>query len=119
MPDANDVAIAQTEAVVRLYDTAIKHIEISMDHAASGDLEGQVNEITAAVRIFTGLDESLDLDVGGQVAQNLHEMYQAVNKTLLSSIGQENAAEIGQKMIGSVKKLRNSWAEIAKLDPIP
>lgn len=106
-------AAPQSLAVVQLYDTALKHVASAVEGVKKGNYEVQMNEIAAAVRIFNGLDSSLDMEAGGAVAQNLRDMYQAVSKTLLSTIGQDNAIEICERMIQAVKETRNAWAEVA------
>lgn len=107
-------AAPQSLAVVQLYDTALKHIGNAIEGVKKGSYETQMNEIAAAVRIFNGLNDSLDMEAGGAVAQNLRDMYQAVSKALLSTIGQDNAVEICERMTKAVKETRNAWAEIAK-----
>ena len=118
MPDKSPKSSDQPVAVVQLYDAAIKHMGKAAIGAASGDFEAQMTEIAAAVHIFNGLNDCLDIEVGGQVAQNLRDMYQAVTKTLLSSVGQENAAELCERMIVAVKETRNAWAEIAHMEKV-
>ena len=62
-------------AVVQLYDTILLHISRAADAARRGDFQKQFDEVMNATRIIDGLNRHLDMDVGGQVALNLRDMY--------------------------------------------
>ncbi|PKU25998.1 flagellar export chaperone FliS [Telmatospirillum siberiense] len=107
-----------TTAVVQLYDTVLLHVSRAAEAAHKGDFQAQFDEVMSATRIIDGLNRCLDMAQGGQVAVNLREMYEAVSRTLLRSVGKPSAEEACDKLISAVRDMRNAWAEISGLPPI-
>jgi len=100
-------------AVVQLYDTILLHISRAADAARRGDFQKQFDEVMNATRIIDGLNRHLDMEAGGQVAINLRDMYQAVSKALLRSVGKTDASEACDRLIEGVRMTRDAWAEIS------
>ena len=101
------------QAVVLLYDGILKRIKLVAAAARSGDLQTQVDETMHAVRIIDGLNRSLDMEKGAQVAVGLRETYWAVAGTLYRAVGRPGAAEACDKLVEAMTVLRDAWAEIA------
>lgn len=112
-PDAPEPVGVKPSDIVALYDTILFHIAKAGEASEAGDGGGQLEQILAANRILTGLDESLDLAAGGQVAANLHDMYQSVIQALLGSVGDKAAAEVYAALTPSLRNIREAWASIA------
>lgn len=116
MPDSDakpQTTIPPAMAVVKLYDLVLGHMTEAARHAAAGDVEAQVREVQAAVAILSGLDSCLDMQVGGQVAFNLRDMYQSMARTLEGAVGQPDAALICEKLAEGFRQTRDAWAENA------
>jgi flagellar protein FliS len=98
--------------VVMLYDEAIAAIRIAGMAAASGDIEGRCNAITAAMEIVGFLYMNLDSDQGGEVANNLGSIY-AYILSQLSRVNLYNDSETAERMVNLLEPLRDSWNELA------
>lgn len=112
-PDAQEPVGVKPSDIVALYDTVLFHIAKAGEAGLAGDGAAQLEQILAANRILSGLDESLDLAAGGQVAANLHDMYQSVIQALQGSVGDKAAAEVYAALVPSLRNIRNAWAGIA------
>lgn len=100
-------------AVVQLYDTILLHIGRAADASRRGDFQKQFDEVMSATRIIDGLNRHLDMEAGGQVAVNLRDMYQAISKALLRSVGKTDAGEACDRLIEGLRETRDAWAEIS------
>jgi flagellar protein FliS len=98
--------------VVMLYDEAIAAIRIAGMAAASGDIEGRCNAVTAAMEIVGFLYMNLDSDQGGEVANNLGSIY-AYILSQLSRVNLYNDSETAERMVNLLEPLRDSWNELA------
>ena len=105
------------QGVVMLYDGVLRAIAAAQAAATRMDYEAQFNEVMKAARILNGLNACLDLEQGGQVAHGLREMYQALVKALLSSVGRPTGAEALRRLADAVTLTRDAWAEIAGMSP--
>jgi flagellar protein FliS len=103
--------------VVLLYDGILARIAAAARAARAKDYETQFNEVMRAAKIVNGLNRYLDMNQPGTVARSLREMYQAVAKALLSSVGRPNGAEALDRIGQGVRLTRDAWAEIAGLPP--
>jgi len=106
---------ASPSAVVKLYDTIMMHINKAGAAASIGDYQTQFTEVMSATRIIDGLNRCLDMDKGGKTAQSLRDMYEAVSRALLRSVGKTTGAEACQRLVGAVAETRDAWATIAGL----
>lgn len=100
-------------AVVLLYDEVLKRIARAAAAARRNDFNGQLHEVMAATKILNGLNNCLDMDVGGTVAVSLREMYQAVIHALFGTVGRPAGAEACDRLSDAVRLTRDAWAEIA------
>ena len=104
--------VADSVAVVQLYDTILLHVGRAAAAARNHEFQVQFDEVMSATRIVDGLNRHLDMETGGQVALNLRDMYQAVSRALLRSVGKEEAGEACDRLIAGLRETRNAWAEI-------
>ncbi|MDR3440803.1 flagellar export chaperone FliS [Telmatospirillum sp.] len=121
MPDIQSTPAAvesSPAAVVQLYDTILLHVARAGDAARKGDFQAQFDEVMNATRIVDGLNRCLDMSKGGDVAIHLREMYEAVSRALLRSVGKPSAEEACAKLIAAVRDTRNAWAEICGMSQI-
>ena len=78
---------------------------------AHGDLEAKSRYISNAMGIVGGLNESLDLEQGGELAVNLRNLYEYINLRLLqasSDKSQEKLDEVASLMI----EIKTAWDAI-------
>lgn len=101
--------------VVLLYDGVLIRIAAAAAAARRKDYEAQFAEVMRAAKIINSLNRYLDMEAGGKVARSLRDMYQAVAKALLSSVGRSTGPEALDKIGAAVRMTRDAWAEIAGL----
>lgn len=111
--------VTSLEAVVMLYDGVIVHIKASAEAARNHDYLTQFNEVRKAADILNGLNRCLNMEVGGEVAQHLRDMYVSVVKALMRTVGSEVGPECCEKLAAAVRLTRDAWAEIAANPPVP
>ncbi len=118
MPASAEAIESSPAAVVQLYDTILLHIRRASDAARNGDFQIQFDEVMSATRIVDGLNRALDMAGGGQVAINLREMYEAVSRALLRSVGKPSAVDACERLISALRDTRNAWAQISGMPAV-
>lgn len=81
----------------------------AMEH---GDMGAKSNYISKAIGIIGGLNESLDLEQGGELAANLRQLYDYINLRLLQA-SRENNQAILEEVAGLMKDIKEAWDAIA------
>lgn len=101
------------QLVVMLYDGVTRFCAGAEAALRSGDTAGARDRIRRAQAIVEELLATLDTDAGGEVAENLHQLYQYANARLIHAgvyQGPEPVAEVGRVF----RELRSGWAELAR-----
>lgn len=99
------------QLVVMLYDGAIRFLCLAKERMQAGDLEGRHSNLLKAQRIVGELISSLNRDKGGDLAANLQNLYAFMLKQLVEANLYDRHEPI-DKVIGMMRELRESWAEI-------
>ncbi|MBD0786796.1 flagellar export chaperone FliS [Vibrio sp. Y2-5] len=75
--DLNAQAAAATphQLVVMLIDGLLDEVERIRGHLAEGRLAAKGAAISKCMNILIGLDSALDIENGGELAENLHQLY--------------------------------------------
>ncbi len=73
---AQAAAASPHELVVMLIDGLLDEIERVRGHIDGGRLEQKGNSISKCMNIIIGLDSALDPENGGEIAENLHQLYE-------------------------------------------
>jgi flagellar protein FliS len=97
--------------VVMLMDGAIERIRAAQGCMARGELAEKAQLIHRAVAIIGELYASLDFSAGGQIAANLGELYDYMNRRLLKATI-ENKAEILEEVSKLLHEIRGAWISI-------
>ena len=111
---------SQGQLIVMLYDEAVKQLEnclelLQANKTGKNDpskIEIIGNALIKTREIITELTVSLNLDEGGEIAQNLFALYTWFNKELLESHMTMDIARI-TAVKDQVSSLRSAWVEIA------
>ena len=109
---------SQGKLVVMLYDGAVSHLQDAMaliapnGKIAASNIEAFGNHVQKAQDIITELQISLDMEKGGEIAQNLMSLYIYFNKELLTASIRHDKTKLSfvSNMLG---ELRDSWASAA------
>ncbi|MBY6199159.1 flagellar export chaperone FliS [Vibrio hangzhouensis] len=73
--DAQAAAANPHQLVVMLIDGLLNEIERVRGHMEAGRLAQKGDGISKCMNILVGLDSALDDENGGEIAQNLHQLY--------------------------------------------
>lgn len=99
------------EMIIMLYDGAIEFLNKAARGIAMGNLHIKLNYIGKALAIIQELDRSLNMDVGGEVAVNLRDLYSHMMiELVLANAG--NDSEKLMHVLGLIKNLREGWVKI-------
>ena len=94
-----------------LYEGAIKFLKQALVDIQANDYEAKGQSITKARDIIFELNTVLDMDSGGQVAQNLRALYNFMNKHLTQANIKCDPQMI-QDVIALLEELNQSWKAI-------
>jgi flagellar protein FliS len=102
----------QGKLIVMLYDGAIKFLNIALDNMSPKTYDVVNNNIIKAQDIITELLLSLNMDEGGEISQNLFNLYMYFKRQLLEANIRKDA-EILNHIVKLLKELREAWDQIS------
>lgn len=103
----------QEDIVVLLFEGAIKFLEQAKMLIQEKNYQDKGNAITRALDILAELDGSLNVEKGGEMAQNLHAIYLFCQSRLLMA-NLRMDTEIIDEVIGMLKTVGSAFGEISK-----
>jgi flagellar protein FliS len=106
------------QLVVMLYDGALRFMEQGRYAMQNGDLVAQNHNLQKAQRIVLELMATLNMDQGGEVAQNLMALYTFVLEQLIDANVKDSTVPIEHAM-KTMSGLRESWAELERQSRVP
>ncbi|MDC7239389.1 MAG: flagellar export chaperone FliS [Spirochaetales bacterium] len=103
----------QGRLIVMLYDEALKQLDIAVEemNKSRSKLDKIHNSIVKTQEIITELMASLDFEKGGDIAQNLYNLYMFFNQKLLQA-NMDKTPETLLEISAMMKELRSAWASI-------
>jgi flagellar secretion chaperone FliS len=107
---------SQAHLVLMLFDGAISYLEQSKEKIATREYAQKGILISKAMDVIAELDCSLNGEKGGEIAQNLHNLYFYCNTRLLTA-NMNMDSEIVGEVITILSKLRSAFAEAAHGNP--
>ncbi len=102
---------SQEELVVMLFEAAIKFLEQAKIKIEEKDYQEKGNAISKTLDIIAELDSSLNTERGGEVAENLHALYQFCQSRLLMA-NLKMDVQIIDEVIGMLKEVGSAFAEV-------
>jgi flagellar protein FliS len=109
------MSASPAKLVAMLYDRAISLLTDAIGGIEAGDAERRWRANKKATEVICHLWETLDMERGGEVAANLHQLYGFMLKRLLV-VDIENNAAAAREVIQLLEPLRRSWHDMAKAD---
>ncbi|MCW5626596.1 MAG: flagellar export chaperone FliS [Burkholderiales bacterium] len=109
------IAASPEALVVMLYDGAIRSlalakVEMLQDHHAAKGLH-----ITKAIRIIEdGLQSALDLEAGGEIAQNLGALYTYMTEQLWAANGLNDTDRLDE-VSRLLRELKGAWESLIQM----
>jgi flagellar secretion chaperone FliS len=109
---------SQGRIIVMLYDEAVRQIDnaLGLLRQNSRELDRVNNALVKAQDVITELMVSLDLEQGGEIAQNLLRLYLFFNDRLMEGNVKKEEGPL-QEVRGMMVDLRDAWKQIENLVP--
>ncbi len=103
----------QGRIIVMLYDEAVRQIDVALGLLAadSRQLDKVNNAVVKAQDVVTELIVSLDLEQGGELAQNLLRLYVFFNERLMEGNLKKESPPL-QEVRALMTDLRDAWKQI-------
>ncbi|MEM9174242.1 MAG: flagellar export chaperone FliS [Myxococcota bacterium] len=99
--------------VVKLYEGALRFIRQAKECQAEGQVAGRATAIAKALAIVGELQQSLNLEEGGEIARNLDSLYFYVTDRLLEANVRGTVQPLDEAS-GVLSTLNEAWVEISK-----
>jgi flagellar protein FliS len=103
--------------ILMLYQGALLSIASAKNQMLRKEISAKGQSISQAISIINdGLKASLDLNVGGELAQNLSDLYSYMIQRLLVA-NLKNDTEILDEVSTLLLELRGAWESIRQTEP--
>ena len=97
--------------VQMLMDGALEKISIAKGFMQRGAIAEKGAHISWAIAIIDGLRAALNKDQGGEIAQNLEDLYDYMGRRLLQA-NVENKRELLDEVAGLMPEIKGAWDAI-------
>ena len=108
---ADGVQLIQT-----LFDGLLESLAATKGHIQNGAIVEKGKSIARASRIVIGLQGALDFERGGDLANNLNELYGYVTRRLLH-VNARNDLDALEEIFGLMNEIRTAWEGVPDLIP--
>ena len=108
---ANSVQLIQM-----LFDGLLESLSATRGHIQNGAIAEKGKSIARASRIVIGLQGALDFERGGDLANNLNELYGYVTRRLLH-VNARNDLDALEEIFGLMNEIRSAWEGVPDLIP--
>lgn len=99
------------QLIVMLYDEAIAALRAATDAIHDGDIEARCNATSRVTEIVSHLYLSLDMEQGGEIAENLGQIYNLIIFQM-PQVNLNNDDALVAQMIDLLLPLRESWVDL-------
>ncbi len=111
----NQIQTASPEQIIiMLYDGAIQFLNKAKKELPANNIQEIHNNIIRAQKIIGELMNSLDVEIGGQVAVNLYNLYEYLHHRLVQANIKKDEAMIDEVIV-HMKDLKATWEEAIKI----
>ncbi len=110
---------ARPDQVIQvMLDTLLTRLAQAKGHMDRGEVAAKAEQISKALGILEGLQMSLDMKQGGQLATNLNDLYDYVARTLLQA-NLENKRDLLDEAAGLLLEIKSAWDQVTALAAQP
>lgn len=99
------------QIVVKLYGAALRHTRAAIEADRVGRIAERGERISRVLAIVGELRAALDLEQGGEIAQNLDALYQFVGERLLDA-NRDGAGKTLEEVLTVLEPLHQAWSEV-------
>jgi flagellar protein FliS len=109
-----DIETSSPERIVaKLYLEALRQMETAVAALELGDPEVKARSLDKAILVVGELRSALDLERGGEIAENLDALYDFVNRQLVAGSASGEASQIREAR-AVLATLSEAWQELAQ-----
>ena len=109
--DTQTMYASPHQLMLPLFDGAIEAMSITIGAIQNNNLELRSRQSTRSITIINGMRECLDMETGGELANNLYSLYEYMTKELFRA-SFKNDADTVQNIQTMLKDIRGSWEKI-------
>ena len=96
--------------LLMLYDGAIKFAKSAKQAMKEEDYETVNNKLNRVQAIIAELHSTLDMEKGGEIAENLELLYDYMNRRLITA-NVDKTLEPLEEVLGMLEELRETWQQ--------
>lgn len=100
--------------LIMLYDGAIQFLNKAKIGIADKNIEETHNNIVGAQKIISEFMNTLDLNLGGEVARNLYNLYEYLHYRLIQANIKKDI-DMVDEVLTHLKDLKQTWEEAIKI----
>jgi flagellar protein FliS len=109
------VASASPHRLIQmLMEGALEKINLAKGYMQRGETALKGSHISWAISIIDGLRMSLDKEQGGEVAQNLDDLYDYMGRRLAEA-NLKNSVEMLDEVAGLLTEIKSAWDSVPSL----
>ena len=109
--DTQTMYASPHQLMLMLFDGAIEAMSFTIGAIQNNDLALRSKQNTRSITIINGMRECLDMQAGGELANNLYALYQYMAQELFRA-GVKNDSDTIQNIQTMLKDIRGSWEKI-------
>ena len=109
--DSQTTYASPHQLMLMLFDGAIEAMSMTIGAIQHNKFELRSKQSTRSISIINGMRECLDMETGGDLANNLYSLYSYMAKELFKA-SFKNDADTVQNIQTMLKDIRESWEKI-------
>ncbi len=109
--DAQTTYASPHQLMLMLFDGAIEAMSMTVGAIQNKNFELRSKQNTRSITIINGMRDCLDMEAGGDLANNLYSLYQYMAQELFKA-SFKNDADTIQNIQSMLKDIRESWEKI-------
>ena len=102
------------QLIQMLFDGLSESLAAARGHIENGNIVDKSNALSRASRIVVGLQGALDFERGGELAQNLNELYAYMTRRILQ-VSASNDLEVLGEVSSLVRDIAQAWQSLPGL----
>ena len=106
------------ELVTMLYDGALRFLATARDAMERRDINARREALNRALAIIAELQNTLNMELGGEIAVELDRLYEYSNLRLLDAAMRHDVTALDE-VTRILEILRDGWATVAKANGTP
>src|SRR6056300_1105197 len=102
------------QLIQMLFDGLIDSLAAAEGQIERNEIQAKGESLSRATRIVLGLQGSLDLEKGGEIAANLADLYDYCTRRLMHA-NLKNDVESVQEVKRLISEIRDAWSQVPEL----